>query len=158
MDVKLPSQSQRRIFPKDQRSECFHNYFLPPDLYPNVVPSSSNSYDLESHSSYVSSPLIREEAFASLERSKLDLERYPKKIGMTYFGRQALFENHYPHINTFQLEGVPTAKQLMFTASEKMNVLVVDHVWLTIYSRKSEYQTPIAKSFKGWTQISLTHY
>ena len=134
MDVKLPSQGQRIIFPKDQQSECFHNCFLPPDFYPNVVLSSSNSCDLESHSIYVSSPLIREQAFASLERSKLDLKRYPKRIGMTYFGR------------------------LMFTASEKMNVLVVDHVWPTIDPRKNEYQTPIAKSFKGWTHVSLTHY
>lgn len=144
MDKKLLSESQGRTFPKDQQTECFHNYVLPPGAYPNVVPSSSNNYDLECHSIFVSFPLIREQAFGSLERSKLDLERYLKDIGVTYFGQQALFENHYPHIDTFQLEEVPTAKQLMFTASEKMNVLVVDHVWLAVYPRKSKDQTPIA--------------
>jgi hypothetical protein len=54
------------------------------------------------------------------------------------FGPQCLFEYHYPKKNTYDLDAVPTAKQLKFSRSNKKNVLIVDQVWIAIYPINSE--------------------
>ena len=138
MDEKFLSENQRKTFPTGEQSECLYNYFLPARVYPNIVRSSSSAYSVECPSIFIAFPLIRRQEFSSIRRWKQEGEKRLKDSNVSYFGPQCLFEFHYPEINTYDLEKMPTVKQLMFLESDGKYVLIVDQVWVAIYPKNSE--------------------
>ena len=135
MDERLLSKHQRKTFRISllDQSKGQHNHFLPAGAYPNTVPGSLGVYDMQCPSVLIAFPLIRRQKFSSMK------DRKAKQGGSkSYFGPQCLFEHQYPETDTYNLDDVPTAKQLMFTLTKGEYVLIVDQVWVAIYPTISE--------------------
>jgi hypothetical protein len=81
--------------------------------------------------------LIRKEEFLRMQLWKLEGEKHLKK-SVHYFGPQALFEYHYPKLDTWDFAKEPTVKQLMYSDSKGVECLIVDQVWVAIYPEKGE--------------------
>ena len=159
------SEGSPSTFPIDplKRYKCHYNYFLPAGVYPNTAPRGV--YDIECLSIFIAFPLIRKQKFSFMKGRKaaemesrkaafmegrkaeeeiLRLKRIEDRNFEPQFGPQCLFEYHYPKRNTYDLDAVPTAKQLMFSRPTKKEkrVLIVDQVWVAIYPKKSESRIP----------------
>jgi hypothetical protein len=139
----FPTDLLKRPIDPLKRYKCHYNYFLPAGVYPNTAPRGV--YDIECLSIFIAFPLIRKKNFSFMEGRKaeeelLRLKRIEDRNFEPQFGPQCLFEYHYPKRNTYDLDAVPTAKQLMFSRPTKKGkkVLIVDQVWVAIYPKKSE--------------------